>query len=546
MSPEDVVKEATKAVPVGRLEIFSFTEEVAMRLKEAAKIASTTSPNLSVMNGSMIKAKKNTGDALSMREANDFMYSADSNNGNGKDRNFFEERPEGTLLCDLIYNRRWDEVHARLKSHPEEALEPIARPKPYGESLALHEACRRQPPAEVINILIDAYKPAVSIPGEKAYLPLHIAVKCDSADAVFMLIKAQPDCVRKKDESGKLPIHLACECGASPKVIQKLLIEYPQSFYLRDNEEKSPIDCVKTLLNSNSKKFTEIIGVMKLGPMFCAVSKATLDRMKGDFEEVMKIQADIRNEQTRKLVKINVSERLMHTKKEEILSQQVNIMQETDEKSRIEIKMLKKELGEKLKETNERASAILKAQEAIELLVYNVDSATCQNAVLLSKMYSMAGKNKKALKEKQKEVTSLMQNTKNLLAQKNDLKQQVKDAERVNVEYSCEINELKKTVLALSASIGALTVPYASLQGEESISEMTVSAISLVNKDDTDQAAQTIMSQKKKLSSATYDLEKIIRKANLCPTPGISQESHCISNKEDSHISLALNCIPVT
>ena len=54
---EDVVKEATEAVPVGKLYIFSFTEEVA----KAAKIASTTSPNLSVRDGSMIKAKKILG-----------------------------------------------------------------------------------------------------------------------------------------------------------------------------------------------------------------------------------------------------------------------------------------------------------------------------------------------------------------------------------------------------------------------------------------------------------------------------------------------------
>ena len=84
---------------------------------------------------------------------------------------------------------------------------------------------------------------------------------------------------------------------------------------------------------------------MKLGPMFCDVSKATLDRIKGDFEEVTKIQSDIRNEKTRESVEKNVSEGLMHTTKEEILNQQVNIMQETDEKSRIEIKILRKTWG---------------------------------------------------------------------------------------------------------------------------------------------------------------------------------------------------------
>ena len=177
-----------------------------------------------------------------------------------------------SMLSELIDERSWDEVLLRLKTNPDEASKMIMRGG-YGKSLPLHEACKLQPPTGVVKALIDAYKQAASTEGLWAFLPLHFAVRSNSVEASVTLLEAYPDAARKKESKGKLPLHLACQWGASPDVVDRLLMSYPESIYDGDDDGKLPMDHAEGM-KAHTANRTGIIAVLECGPAYCAVSQA--------------------------------------------------------------------------------------------------------------------------------------------------------------------------------------------------------------------------------------------------------------------------------
>ena len=229
---------------------------------------------------------------------------------------------KNSVLSDLIDDRAWDDVLRRLRSHPLEASERVDRGGWTGGNddddydddndndngaegghrrrhhhLPLHEACRLNPPARIVSALIEAYPESISTRGMWSFLPLHFAVKSDSAHAVSILMGSYPDAARRLCDGGRLPLHLACLRGnVRPDVVNALLVEYPEAVYVRDDDGFVPVDHVDEGYDDDDDSCyrrrdddgdydgcgggdaalarTLLLDVLECGPAYCAVAEA--------------------------------------------------------------------------------------------------------------------------------------------------------------------------------------------------------------------------------------------------------------------------------
>ena len=172
----------------------------------------------------------------------------------------------GTPLAILIHNRKWSKVINRLAANPLEAeldLKVVTRGgfmAARGMS-ALHYACERRPPVEVIHCLIEAHPLAVSVramPG--GALPLHIACTWGASDAVITaLLSADASTARVTDELGNIALHSACFAGANEAVIMTLLDVDEKSNSVRNYQGSRPVDIVRRLRHKNREEVIEML-----------------------------------------------------------------------------------------------------------------------------------------------------------------------------------------------------------------------------------------------------------------------------------------------
>jgi hypothetical protein len=172
----------------------------------------------------------------------------------------------GTPLSTLIRDRKWSKVIHRLSANPMEAeleLKVLTRggfTAVRGMS-ALHYACERKPPAEVVHCLIESHPLAVSVralPG--GALPLHIACTWGASDdVVTALLSADAGTARVTDELGNIALHSACFSGASEKVVATLLEVDEKSVTFRNYQGSRPIDIVRRLRNKNRNEVIDLL-----------------------------------------------------------------------------------------------------------------------------------------------------------------------------------------------------------------------------------------------------------------------------------------------
>jgi ankyrin repeat protein len=151
---------------------------------------------------------------------------------------------QSPFFC-FVSNRAWDDVLRRAKSHPHELeLQDDAT----GNTL-LHEACRLDPPADVVRALLSGQ---VLVPNDLGATPLHIAAshRC-SADALAVLLDCT-DVTNKKEQQhpttdvthmGRAPIHYACMSfrGLDMEAFMMLLeATLKKGFVLASDEHQKP------------------------------------------------------------------------------------------------------------------------------------------------------------------------------------------------------------------------------------------------------------------------------------------------------------------
>jgi hypothetical protein len=150
------------------------------------------------------------------------------------------EEYDGLRLHELVAKASWEEVLARLKTHPHEALhvvdsiEWLGRPMLVKFALvaddsnitALHLLCvqANSAPRQVIRAYLKAQPKAIKIFTSDNKSPLWLAVRANaSAQKVAILASADPDAILLQDSHGTNVFHLLCYRTSPENVIQALM-----------------------------------------------------------------------------------------------------------------------------------------------------------------------------------------------------------------------------------------------------------------------------------------------------------------------------------
>lgn len=173
-------------------------------------------------------------------------------------------------LPSLIKNQDWESVLHRLRINPLDAEEELNVTTRGGFAamsgyMALHYACERRPPVEVVEALIAACPKALlsrAVPG--GALPLHIACTWYStASAVNALIVADRSACKVQDELGNLALHSACFSGIATPVVESLLRAYPKAVFARNLQGSLPEDVVTRLRHENRRSVLALLHMCK-------------------------------------------------------------------------------------------------------------------------------------------------------------------------------------------------------------------------------------------------------------------------------------------
>jgi len=375
----------------------------------------------------------------------------------------------------------------------------------YGESLPLHEACKLNPPADVVVALIRAYEPAVSSKGQWNFLPLHFAVRSNSLQAVVPLLEAYPRAARLKEDGGKLALHLGCQWGASPDVIERLLTLYPEGIYVRDDDGKSPTDYAEALKAHSKDDYDKILAAMERGLVYCAVSKAAFFRVKEEFDELMRGTVEAHNTHVTKLEKAHSEEIEVHRQLEDGLRSNLKHMGEKQVNLRDEnghLKDQKMDLGEQLN-ILENAESLLRSQ-------------TDRLQTMLEQKGQEFTDKEAALERDNSRMVALTENLDAVTSR--------------NSENDKEIEALTKMVLSLSASIDALTVQQ---QFAEDALAKQDKALRMVLAD-SDALANDTLQQKEQILIETNALEDIILSADVVVTEEVQFPNPVDSVEKDT------------
>jgi len=189
-----------------------------------------------------------------------------------------DESQDIPLLLEAIEKRQFDIALERLREFPQEAGMTMLRTN-NPSNLALHEACKHQPPLELVDALIGVNPGALCTKGQWGYLPLHFAC-CSRASpsVVARLIVKYPSATRTKDDhDGRLPLHLAAKWGADDQIIMALLTVYPKASTIRDTSGRTPMDHARSIPSSSIRE--AVLTALDRASILIAVSKAAMNKL---------------------------------------------------------------------------------------------------------------------------------------------------------------------------------------------------------------------------------------------------------------------------
>jgi hypothetical protein len=107
----------------------------------------------------------------------------------------------------------------------------------------LHVILEKNPPHDVIKIIVSAVPEILQIKDRFGRLPIHVAIFDEATLAVVQeLIQRYPGCLSVGDKAGQLPVHVACRVeDIALNVIQLLIQQTPRSLTIQDINGRLPI-----------------------------------------------------------------------------------------------------------------------------------------------------------------------------------------------------------------------------------------------------------------------------------------------------------------
>jgi hypothetical protein len=156
-----------------------------------------------------------------------------------------------TRLYESISASDWDVALSDVVNNPKEAKTWVVRHHEDGQIawrfLPIHSACARQPPENLMNELLSAYRHGAQCRDDQGMLPLHYACGNQaSTETIRLLILAYPDGATIADPNGMLPLHYIAQWGpSSMEAVEALLFAHRNALKVRDNEDKTPMDLAR-------------------------------------------------------------------------------------------------------------------------------------------------------------------------------------------------------------------------------------------------------------------------------------------------------------
>jgi len=153
-----------------------------------------------------------------------------------------------TRLYEAITSEDWDSAVDAVKVNPKEARTWVVRHHEDGSImwrfLPLHSACARQPPAELVEALLGAYRPAASACDDQGLYPLHYACGNQaSSDVIRKLVLTHPGAASHADPAGMLPLHYLAKWGPADKLSLDILLLVNKDVVTAKTEEgKTALD----------------------------------------------------------------------------------------------------------------------------------------------------------------------------------------------------------------------------------------------------------------------------------------------------------------
>lgn len=157
-----------------------------------------------------------------------------------------------TPLYKAISDADWDKAIAAAKENPVEARTWVVRYHPNSDEimwrfLPIHSASAKQPPENVINALISAYRKGVQSSDDQGMLPLHYACGNQaSIEVLRLLLLANPEGSYTPDPNGMMPLHYLSQWGPSAvQALDVLLFANRDAAFTKDNDGCTPLDLAK-------------------------------------------------------------------------------------------------------------------------------------------------------------------------------------------------------------------------------------------------------------------------------------------------------------
>ncbi|KAL3923372.1 MAG: hypothetical protein SGILL_001693 [Bacillariaceae sp.] len=259
-------------------------------------------------------------------------------------------------IFTVIEKRRWDDLDQLVRMYPHAASFPC--PKNLRTcakgNLMLHEACRNNPPVNIVSVLIAQSSEAVRAKGGKGYLPLHYACATGaSLDVIQRLVDAFPASIRTRDTNDlMIPLHFACKWGATSDVIDYLVRTHPEGKQVRDIYAKTPSDYASDLGREERDTVLSTLMSRSLSMSGSEVSSINLNDEASEGHRQLRRELTSTKSKLKKMTKeLNERERkfsLLYGKEKEKafeLEEQKDLL----ERECVQARMIQDEQGKKIK-----------------------------------------------------------------------------------------------------------------------------------------------------------------------------------------------------
>jgi hypothetical protein len=172
-----------------------------------------------------------------------------------------------TALYENITNSDWDTAIRSCISSPVEAETWVVRRYEGSNDimwrfLPIHSACARQPPANVIASLLEAYPDGAGKVDDQGMYPLHYACGNQaSREVIRALLVAFPAAAKMTDPRGMLPIHyLACWGPSTVSIIDMVLVAHRDVSHVKDADGNTPL---KLALEGEYEERDQVVVALK-------------------------------------------------------------------------------------------------------------------------------------------------------------------------------------------------------------------------------------------------------------------------------------------